>query len=70
MADQQTTPTRVFKTGSTRIVETESMRGQSIEQVQAMLANQYPEVKNSTIRTRTEGEYTVVEFMPQPGRKG
>lgn len=64
------TLTRVFKTGTTRIVEDESMRGKSIEDVQALLSTQYPEVRNATVRSRTEGEYTVVEFLPQPGRKG
>lgn len=61
---------RVFKTGSTTIVEDESMAGQSIEAVQTTLANTYPEVRNATVRTREEGENTIVEFLPQPGRKG
>lgn len=61
---------RIFKTGSQQIVEDPSMADKSIEEVQAILAAQYPEVKNSVIRTRTEGEDTVVEFIPQPGRKG
>ena len=62
--------TRVFKIGSTRIVEDESMAVLSIEAVQASLAGQYPEVKNATVRERTEGDLRVVEFLPQPGRKG
>lgn len=62
--------TRVFKIGTTRIIEDESMRGLSIEQAQEQLGQNYPEVKNATVRTRTEGEYTVVEFLPRPGRKG
>lgn len=59
-----------YKTGSTKIAADESMAGKSVEEVQAILANQYPEVKNATIRQRTEGDDTVVEFIPQPGRKG
>ncbi len=62
--------TRTFVTGSTRIVEDETMKDKSIEEVQAMLAKTYPEVKTATIRTRAEGEHQVVEFLPQPGRKG
>lgn len=61
---------RVFITGTTRIVEDESLAPLSIEEVQAKLANSYPEVRNATIRNRTEGELEVFEFLPQPGRKG
>lgn len=61
---------RVFKTGSTRIVETEDMAGKSIEEVQGILASTYPEVKTATIRTTTDGDDTIVEFLPKPGKKG
>lgn len=66
----EATGERVFKIGSTRIVEDGSMAGLSIAQVQASLAGQYPEVSNATVRERTEGGLRVVEFLPQPGRKG
>lgn len=62
--------TRIFKTGSVRVVEDESMKDKSVEQVQTLLSAQYPEIKNATIRTVTEGDHTVYEFLPKPGRKG
>ncbi len=62
--------TRVFKIGSTRIVENDTTRGKAADAVQSLLKAAYPEVANATIRERTEGEYQVVEFLPQPGRKG
>ena len=62
--------TRVFRIGSTTIVEDETMRDRSIEEVQALLRPAHPEVAHATIRTRQDGETTVVEFLPQPGRKG
>ncbi len=41
------------------------------EAVRNLLKTTYPEIANSTIReiTTAEGQ-TVVEFLPQPGRKG
>ena len=62
--------TRVFKIGTTRIVENDTTRGKSAADVQALLKAAYPEVANATVRERVEGEYQVVEFLPQPGRKG
>jgi fructose-1,6-bisphosphatase len=61
---------RVFKIGSTRIVEDDSTRGLSIEAVQAKLRTMYPEVATATIREKTESGIHVVEFLAQPGRKG
>lgn len=67
-------PARVFKIGATRIVEDPSMSGLSNEQVRDLLKSGYPEIANATLRERTfeEGENRrrVVEFLPQPGRKG
>lgn len=64
-------PIRVFKTGSTRIVEDESMRGLSVAQVQALLKPQYPELANATVRESMNPDgQKVIEFLPQPGRKG
>lgn len=65
-----TVTTRVFKIGTTRIPENDTTRGKSAEDVQALLKAAYPEVANATVRERVEGEYQVVEFLPQPGRKG
>lgn len=71
MSDQNTSTPRIFKTGAVRIVEDDSMRGLSNEEVRAVLKTSYPEVANATIReTTTEDGQTVVEFLPQPGRKG
>jgi len=71
MTDQNVTqPSRVFKTGATRIVEDPSMSGLSNEQVRDLLKTTYPEIANATIRERDENGVRVVEFLPQPGRKG
>ena len=61
---------RVFKIGATRVVETESMSGLTNEQVRELLKISYPEVANATLRERDENGLRVVEFLPQPGRKG
>lgn len=61
---------RVFKIGATRIIETEQMSGHSNEQVKELLKISYPEVANATLREREENGLRVVEFLPQPGRKG
>lgn len=66
---------RMFKTGSTTILEDESTREASIDEVREVLALQYPEVRNATLRRRTEehdehGELEVIEFVPKAGRKG
>ncbi|MBE2266978.1 MAG: hypothetical protein J0M07_16625 [Anaerolineae bacterium] len=71
MTDQNLTPlTRVFKIGATRVVEDPSMSGLSNEQVAQLLKTSYPEVANATLRERDENGLRVVEFLPQPGRKG
>ena len=71
MSDPNPTQTRIFKTGTVRIVEDESTRGLNNEEVRSLLKTTYPEIANATIRevTTAEGQ-TVVEFLPQPGRKG
>lgn len=70
MSDQNSTLPRIFKTGTVRIVEDESMRGLSNEEVRNILKATYPEVANATIRETTAEEQRIVEFLPQPGRKG
>jgi PRTRC genetic system protein C len=41
------------------------------EAVRSLLKANYPEIANATIReVTTEEGQTVVEFLPQPGRKG
>ena len=71
MSDLNPAQPRIFKTGAVRIVEDESTHGLSNEEVRSILKTTYPEIANATIRevTTTEGQ-TVVEFLPQPGRKG
>ena len=71
MSDLNPILPRIFKTGPVRIVEDESTRGLSNEAVRSLLKPTYPEIANATIRetTTTEGQ-TMVEFLPQPGRKG
>lgn len=67
----ETNPTpRVFKTGATRIVEDETMVGLTNEQVRDVLKRSYPEVAHATIREREQDGLRIVEFLPQPGRKG
>lgn len=61
---------RVFVVGSTRITENDTTSGLTPEQVRKTLEAAYPEVANATIRERAEGDTAIVEFLPQPGRKG
>lgn len=71
MTDQNQNPSsRVFKIGATRIVEDPSMSALTNEQVRDLLKTSYPEIANATIREREENGLRVVEFLPQPGRKG
>jgi PRTRC genetic system protein C len=71
MNDQhQNRSPRVFKIGTTRIVEDPSMSALSNEQVRDLLKTSYPEIANATIREREENGLRIVEFLPQPGRKG
>jgi hypothetical protein len=65
-----TQPARVFKIGATRIVEDVSMHGATNEEVRTLLKTSYPEIANATVRERDENGVRVVEFLPQPGRKG
>jgi hypothetical protein len=63
---------RIFKIGSTQIVEDESMQGLSIDEVKARLKSSFPEVAQATVREKTDAEtgITYVKFLPRPGRKG
>ena len=71
MTDQNLTQMpRVFKIGATRVIEDPSMSGLSNEQVRDLLKTSYPEIANATLRERDENGLRVVEFLPQPGRKG
>lgn len=61
---------RLFKVGSAKIVEDDSTSAMTNDQVRDFLKATYPEVANATVREREDGGYRVVEFLPQPGRKG
>ena len=61
---------RVFKVGTNRIVEDTATAKLTNEQVRALLKMQYPEVANATIRETDSDGVRVIEFLPQPGRKG
>ena len=63
-------PNRVFKIGATRIVEDASMSAMDNNAIRDFLKTTYPEIANATIREREEDGLRVVEFLPQPGRKG
>jgi len=70
--DTQTTAPlkRVFKIGTNRIVEDTATAALTNEQIRNLLKSQYPEVANATIRETVNGDSRIVEFLPQPGRKG
>lgn len=71
MSEQTTSKPRVFKTGTVRIVEDANMSGLSNEDVRSLLKSSYPEVANATIReSQLEDGTPLIEFLPQPGRKG
>ena len=79
MSDQSTMTTppadavplkRVFKIGTNRIVEDAATAQLSNEQVRTLLKAQFPEVANATLRETVNGDTRVVEYLPQPGRKG
>jgi len=71
MTDQnQNSLSRVFKIGATRIVEDPSMAPLDNNAIRDLLKTSYPEIANATIREREDNGLRVVEFLPQPGRKG
>ena len=61
---------RVFKIGSQTIYENDVTYGLSNEAVRDILKLQFPEIANATIGARAENGLSIVEFLPQPGRKG
>ncbi|MDL1892643.1 hypothetical protein FBQ87_07085 [Sphingobacteriales bacterium CHB3] len=65
-----TKPTRVIKIGTTRIVEDASMSSLDNNAIRDLLKMSYPEIANATVRELDEDGLRVVEFLPQPGRKG
>jgi len=61
---------RVFKVGANRIVEDAATSKLTNEQVRKLLAAQYPEVANATIRETVNSDTRIIEYLQQPGRKG
>jgi hypothetical protein len=72
MSDQANAlqPRRVFKVGNNRIVEDDATAKLTNEQIRNLLKGQYPEVANATIRETVNSDARIVEYLPQPGRKG
>ena len=65
------TPPRIFKIGTTTIVEDESMTGLDLDGVKQILQRSYPEVAHATIRETTLEDGTVViHYQAVAGRKG
>jgi sensor histidine kinase YesM len=70
MTNETTSMLRVFKIGATRITENETTAGLNNEQIREILKRTYPEVAHATIREREQDGMRIVEYLPQPGRKG
>ena len=65
------TQPRVFKIGTTTIVEDESMSGLDLDAVKQILQRSYPEVAHATVRERTLEDGThCYDFIALAGRKG
>ena len=68
---EQTTPNRIFKIGSTTIVEDDSLAGKSLEEVKTILQRTYPEVAHATVRETTLEDGSICHhFIAVAGRKG
>ena len=61
---------RIFKIGANRIAENAATANLSNEQIKKLLASQYPEIANATIRETVSGDLLVVEYLARPGVKG
>lgn len=62
---------RIFKIGTTTIVEDESLAGKSLDEVKIILQRTYPEVAHATVRETTlEDGTAAIIFGSVPGRKG
>lgn len=61
---------RVFKIGTNRIAEGTGTAKLTNEQIRKLLAAQYPEVANATIRETVSGDTRVIDFIAVAGRKG
>jgi len=62
---------RIFKIGTTTIVEDESLAGKPLEEIKDILKRTYPEVAHATVRETTlEDGSTCYHYISRPGRKG
>jgi len=62
---------RIFKIGTTTIVEDESLAGKSLDEIKDILKRTYPEVAHATVRETTlEDGSTCYHYINRPGRKG
>ncbi|MEQ8673779.1 MAG: hypothetical protein RLP44_29890 [Aggregatilineales bacterium] len=62
---------RIFKIGTTTIMEDDSLTGKTLDEIKDVLKQTYPEVTHATVRERTLDDGTsVIDFLPKPGRKG
>ena len=65
------TQSRVFKIGTTTLVEDDTLAGKTLDEIKDILKQTYPEVTHATVRERTLDDGTaVIDFLPKPGRKG
>ncbi|QPC83638.1 hypothetical protein G4Y79_04455 [Phototrophicus methaneseepsis] len=65
------TQPRIFKIGTTTIVEDESMSGKSLNEIKLNLQRTYPEVTHANIRETTLEDGSICyHFISRPGRKG
>jgi PRTRC genetic system protein C len=65
------TQSRIFKIGTSTIVEDASFVGMNHEQIRDVLKRSYPEAAHATIRERTlEDGSTCYHFIPVAGKKG
>jgi hypothetical protein len=71
MTEQTNPQPRIFKIGTTRIVEDASLSGKSLDDVKTILQRSYPEIAHATVRETTLDDGTnLVEWLAKPGRKG
>lgn len=71
MTEQNASKPRIFKIGAVRIVEDDSTRGLTPDAVRTILKSSYPEVAHATVRETVLADGTpLIEYLPQPGRKG
>lgn len=65
------TQPRIFKIGTSTIVEDDSMSGLELDAVKQILARSYPEVAHATFRERTLEDGSICyDWIPRAGRKG